>query len=70
MKFPWFKHSVGEKALVLLKMGNWDQCIDSVERALGDNPSVAFPSLIAPPFIALPPNTHSFSPLLLIQQRH
>lgn len=36
--FPWFKHGVSEKALVLLKMGNWDQCLDAVERALGDNP--------------------------------
>lgn len=38
MTFPWFKHGVSEKALVLLQMGNWDQCLDSVERALGDNP--------------------------------
>ncbi|DAZ99342.1 TPA: hypothetical protein N0F65_005193 [Lagenidium giganteum] len=37
--FPWFKHSVSEKALILLKMGNWDQCIDSIERALSDNPN-------------------------------
>ncbi|TYZ57551.1 hypothetical protein PybrP1_008571 [[Pythium] brassicae (nom. inval.)] len=36
--FAWFKHSVSEKALVLLKMGNWEQSIDSVERALAENP--------------------------------
>ncbi|CEG46469.1 Tetratricopeptide TPR1 [Plasmopara halstedii] len=38
VEFPWFKHSLCEKALVLLKMGNWDQCMDSVERALSENP--------------------------------
>ncbi|KAL4164369.1 hypothetical protein KRP22_004235 [Phytophthora ramorum] len=38
VQFPWFKHSLSEKALVLLKMGNWDQCMDSVERTLSDNP--------------------------------
>ncbi|TMW56987.1 hypothetical protein Poli38472_002912 [Pythium oligandrum] len=38
VKFSWFKHGVSEKALVLLKMGNWDQCIDSIERALSENP--------------------------------
>ncbi|ETN01426.1 hypothetical protein PPTG_17215, partial [Phytophthora nicotianae INRA-310] len=37
VQFPWFKHSLSEKALVLLKMGNWDQCMDSVERALSEN---------------------------------
>lgn len=37
MQFPWFKHSLSEKALVLLKMGNWDQCTDSVERAFSEN---------------------------------
>lgn len=38
VKFTWFKHSVSEKALILLKMGNWEQSIDSVERALAENP--------------------------------
>lgn len=38
VQFPWFKHSLSEKALVLLKMGNWDQCMDSIERALSENP--------------------------------
>ncbi|KAJ0406797.1 hypothetical protein ATCC90586_000850 [Pythium insidiosum] len=38
VKFPWFKHGVTEKALVLLKMGHWDECLDSAERALGENP--------------------------------
>ncbi|RLN49385.1 hypothetical protein BBJ29_009436 [Phytophthora kernoviae] len=38
VQFPWFKHSLSEKALVLLKMGNWDQCMDSVERAFSENP--------------------------------
>lgn len=38
VKFAWFKHSVSEKALILLKMGNWEQSIDSVERALAENP--------------------------------
>lgn len=38
VKFMWFKHSVSEKALILLKMGNWEQSIDSVERALAENP--------------------------------
>jgi len=37
VQFPWFKHSLSEKALVLLKMGSWDQCMDSVERALSEN---------------------------------
>lgn len=37
VQFPWFKHSLSEKALVLLKMGSWDQCTDSVERALSEN---------------------------------
>ncbi|RLN88750.1 hypothetical protein BBJ28_00009806 [Nothophytophthora sp. Chile5] len=38
VQFPWFKHSLSEKALVLLRMSNWEQCADSVERALTDNP--------------------------------
>lgn len=38
VQYPWFKHSLSEKALVLLKMDNWDQCMDSVERALSENP--------------------------------
>jgi tetratricopeptide repeat protein 21B len=38
VKHAWFPHGVSEKALVLLKMGQWDQCLDSVERALSDNP--------------------------------
>ncbi|KAF4150574.1 Tetratricopeptide repeat [Phytophthora infestans] len=37
VQFPWFKHSLSEKALVLLKMGSWDQCMDSVERVLSEN---------------------------------
>ncbi|GLE01935.1 hypothetical protein PINS_up010773 [Pythium insidiosum] len=37
VKFPWFKHGVTEKALVLLKMGHWDECLDGVERALSEN---------------------------------
>lgn len=38
VQFPWFKHSLSEKALVLLKMGAWEQCMDSIERALTENP--------------------------------
>lgn len=38
VRCAWFTHSVSEKALVLLKMSQWDQCMDAVERALSENP--------------------------------
>ncbi|OQR92577.1 hypothetical protein ACHHYP_03510 [Achlya hypogyna] len=37
VKYTWFKHSLSEKALVLLNMGEWDQCVESAERALSES---------------------------------
>ncbi|KAL0591594.1 hypothetical protein ABG067_001192 [Albugo candida] len=37
VQFPTFKYSISEKALILLKMGSWEACFDTVERALQNN---------------------------------
>ncbi|ETW10024.1 hypothetical protein H310_00424 [Aphanomyces invadans] len=37
VKYTWFKEALSEKALVLLKTGEWDQCVDSAERALANS---------------------------------
>ncbi|CAK4097343.1 unnamed protein product [Aphanomyces euteiches] len=37
VKYTWFKQALSEKALVLLKTGEWDQCVDSAERALSNS---------------------------------
>ncbi|KAF0696238.1 Aste57867_12996 [Aphanomyces stellatus] len=38
VKYTWFKQALSEKALVLLKTGEWDQCVESAERALANSP--------------------------------
>ena len=34
MKYPHFKPALSEKASLLMKMGDWEMCIDTAERAL------------------------------------